>query len=399
MSIAIIGAGASGLVTAHKMQQAGLNVTVLEQTLAVGGVWRYSDARSENDIATAGIEDGFRMTKPAVHALYPTLKTNLPADLMAFRDWKFPDDIEMFPSHTVVQEYLESYYLHFAIPVRFQCRVISAKKLDQWQLEIESPDGVTVESFDYLVVCNGHYSQARIPDYAGMDLFRGKIMHSQDYRGPVKYKGERVLVIGSSYSGLDIARECSQFCQVFVSTRNQKPVNLDPSLNVTRVDEIVRFTEDGGVTASGEEYRLDRIIFATGYLYHYPFLNKGVTNGFRVHDLLLDLIWKQDPTLAFVGLPKTVVPFHLAEYQAEYLAAVYTNKIKLDTSNEIMKNQHPKRREDEHSFGYPFEFEYCDYLAGFYNGPAVPKWRHDLRSSIVALREQNIVYSVIKDNE
>jgi hypothetical protein len=41
---------------------------------------------------------------------------------------------------------------------------------------------VCVQDFDAVVVCNGHFSEANLPDVAGMEVFPGQQLHSHNYR-------------------------------------------------------------------------------------------------------------------------------------------------------------------------------------------------------------------------
>ena len=48
MNVAVIGAGAAGLVTAHELNRAGHEVTVIEQLGHVAGVWQYHEGVEED---------------------------------------------------------------------------------------------------------------------------------------------------------------------------------------------------------------------------------------------------------------------------------------------------------------------------------------------------------------
>ena len=107
MKVAIIGAGAAGLVTAHELIRADHDLTVFEQDDHVAGVWQYHE----------GVEDDLLgHTQNRVHSsLYDSLQTNLSRDLMAFLDFTFDtagggqDDWPRFPHHTQVAEYLNRF--------------------------------------------------------------------------------------------------------------------------------------------------------------------------------------------------------------------------------------------------------------------------------------------------
>jgi hypothetical protein len=102
----------------------------------------------------------------------------------------------------------------------------------------------------------------------------------------------------------------------------------------------------GGDEALEHVEHVDAVILCTGYDYHFPFLEHGVVDGHdqdgdggrdggsrqlvtsesrRVHPLYLQLFHAKYPSLAFVGIPHSVVPNPLHEFQATYLAAVFGN--------------------------------------------------------------------------
>ena len=63
------------------------------------------------------------------------------------------------------------------------------------------------EQFDAVVVCNGHYSDPRIPNIPGADDFPGEQLHSHNFRTNHEFRGKTVVIMGASASGQDIARE------------------------------------------------------------------------------------------------------------------------------------------------------------------------------------------------
>ena len=81
MKVAVIGAGAAGLVAARELLKARHDVSVFEQSSRVGGIWVYQASSEPDPLGQAG---------PRLHAsMYESLRTNLPRDLMAFFDFSF----------------------------------------------------------------------------------------------------------------------------------------------------------------------------------------------------------------------------------------------------------------------------------------------------------------------
>ena len=60
------------------------------------------------------------------------------------------------------------------------------------------------ETFDAVMVCNGHFSEPHLPWVPGSDAFPGSQLHSHSYRRPERFAGQTVAVVGASFSALDI---------------------------------------------------------------------------------------------------------------------------------------------------------------------------------------------------
>jgi cation diffusion facilitator CzcD-associated flavoprotein CzcO len=71
--------------------------------------------------------------------------------------------------------------------------------------------GIKTEKFDAVVCCVGIYHDPNLPQVTGMENFPGKQLHCHNYRRNKSFKGEAVLVVGASFSGLKLI---SQFKSV-----------------------------------------------------------------------------------------------------------------------------------------------------------------------------------------
>ncbi|KAJ3099115.1 hypothetical protein HDU96_010819 [Phlyctochytrium bullatum] len=77
------------------------------------------------------------------------------------------------------------------------------------------------ETFDFVIVATGHHWKPRLPEFEGMEKFKGGMMHSHSYRVPYPFKDSRVLIVGVGNSGMDLAAELSYHAkQVMLSTRS-----------------------------------------------------------------------------------------------------------------------------------------------------------------------------------
>ena len=107
--VAVIGAGAAGLVCARELLREQHKPVVFEQSTAVGGVWvcEPNNASSHSP-------------------MYEGLVTNLTKEQMQFSDFAFPDACPEYPKRAQVLAYLEAFADQFAIRelVRFRTKEI-----------------------------------------------------------------------------------------------------------------------------------------------------------------------------------------------------------------------------------------------------------------------------------
>lgn len=54
-----------------------------------------------------------------------------------------------------------------------------------------------------------HFTVPQIPHIEGIEKYKGRHLHSHNYREPSPYAGSRVVILGAAASGLDISLELS----------------------------------------------------------------------------------------------------------------------------------------------------------------------------------------------
>jgi cation diffusion facilitator CzcD-associated flavoprotein CzcO len=416
--IAVIGAGAAGLAAARVISREGWTPTVLEKEVQGGGVWRYKDYSSSSDSAVNDKKD---------RPVYRGLRTNLPKELMAFREFPFstssPKNDASFVTHAQVQDYLLDYQATFGLEqyIRFGCQVQQLKVMipqdddrnnddnyssriapqnkkdpSSWptfQLEWQDTTTGTLHSeiFDAVLVCNGHYAAPSTPSVPGLvENFKGKVMHSIEYDNPKDFTGQAVLCVGGRASGADLAREISQYANhVYLSDSTCAQVQEDGKVTLvpktTRIEPNgeIRFGNEGNSDecSSIRPTNVDTIIFCSGYDYHFPFLNDrsksnlelNVIPGERRVSPLFQQLWHaRHPSLAFVGLPHSVVPFPLFELQVEAVCEQWNHcrlpalKERLDSAQQDASSGGPKQGgrvpQDTHFMG-DFQWDYCRDMA------------------------------------
>jgi cation diffusion facilitator CzcD-associated flavoprotein CzcO len=192
-AVGIVGGGVSGLVTAKVLQSDGFDVTVFEKEREIGGVW-------------------------ASTRTYPDLRTNNTRELYEFSDLAYPADTDVFPTADQVRDYLNAYADRFGVRdlVRLRTEVLSVSRLAsadtqahrKFRLRTMDSGGsgaVTDNEFDYVVICNGVFSEPFVPDIEGADRFAGTLLHSSELTDTEQLNGKRTVVVGAGKSALDCA--------------------------------------------------------------------------------------------------------------------------------------------------------------------------------------------------
>ena len=85
---------------------------------------------------------------------------------------------------------------------------------------IQDTQEARTETFDALVVCNGHYSEPRVPAIPGSQEFPGRQLHTHNFRENSCFAGQTVVVMGASASGQDIAREIADVAKTVSAMGN-----------------------------------------------------------------------------------------------------------------------------------------------------------------------------------
>ncbi|XP_059164840.1 uncharacterized protein LOC131947629 [Physella acuta] len=332
VSVAVVGAGAAGLCALRHLALPGvssvnLTATCFEQSPRVGGTWYYTE-----DIGT----DKYGL--PVHSSMYKHLRTNLPVECMAFPDYPFPKQQPSFVEHEVVLKYLEDYAHNFNLTkyIKFLTKVKKIRPVSDegskfkvnWEVttcSVANPGVEQTQTFNAVLLCNGHYAKPLVPDIPGVNSFPGQVTHSHDYRRTDGCDGKVVVILGAASSGIDISLEMSAVAkQVYLSHNKptlttKLPDNLHQKPGIKRVDNsMIEFLDGSSVEA-------DVLMFCTGYHYDYHFLDKDcgiVVHEERVTPLYKHLISSKYPSLGIVGICKQIVPFPMFDVQVRFFRSV-----------------------------------------------------------------------------
>ncbi|PQQ04782.1 flavin-containing monooxygenase FMO GS-OX-like 4 [Prunus yedoensis var. nudiflora] len=266
----------------------------------------------------------------------------------------------------------------------------------KWKVKSKSKggDGVDDEIYDAVVVCNGHYTEpvllkSQVSIHGKESNFTAIITAIQNhFEIRTRLIGYIILIItGGAASSADISRELAGVAkEVHIASRSvaDEAFGKQPGYDNMWLHSMIKSAHDDGSVAfqDGSVVVADIILHCTGYKYHFPFLE---TNGIvTVDDNRVGPLYKHvfppalAPSLSFVGLPWKVVPFPEFELQSKWIAGLLSNRIALPSKEEMMEDIKafyslleasgiPKRY--THNLG-DCQFEYNDWLAALCGCPS-----------------------------
>ncbi len=178
--VAIVGSGFSGLGMAVRLKQEGIDdFVVLERAENLGGTWR------ENT--------------------YPGCACDVPSHLYSFSFAPNPDWSRTFSPQPEIWEYLRRVSRDHGIDphIRYRHEVTSARwdgAEELWRIHTSAGE-LTAEM---LVAGAGPLSDPKLPNIDGIDSFEGTIFHSAHWNHEHALDGERVAVIGTGASSIQL---------------------------------------------------------------------------------------------------------------------------------------------------------------------------------------------------
>lgn len=179
LRIAVIGAGASGLMSLIKLREAGItDVTIFEKAASLGGTWR--DNR------------------------YPGLSCDVPS--LAYR-YSFEPNSEW--SHVCapgpeILGYLKNVARKHDLErdIRYGREVLAADYADgKWHIVTSKGEE---GRFDAVLAAAGVLHHPALPDIEGLDTFAGEAFHTARWPENLSLKGKRVGIVGTGSTATQI---------------------------------------------------------------------------------------------------------------------------------------------------------------------------------------------------
>jgi cation diffusion facilitator CzcD-associated flavoprotein CzcO len=204
--IVVIGAGQAGLSSAYHLKRRGLapnrGFVVLDQSPNAGGAWQFRWPS---------------LTLSTVNRIH-----DLPG--MPFADAVDAGATEV-QAAVAVPRYYAAYESAFELPVYRPVTVKVVCDRDGW-LNIET-DRIDVVARG-IINATGTWETPYIPEYPGASTFRGRQLHTRDYRTAAEFVGKHVVIVGGGISALQLLDEISRVTTTTWVTRRAPEFRTGP---------------------------------------------------------------------------------------------------------------------------------------------------------------------------
>ena len=224
----VVGAGFAGMYALHRLRRMGMTVRVFEAGDGVGGTWywnRYPGARCDVE------------SMEYSYSFDPELE----------QEWVWPDkyskqeDILRYANHVADRFDLRR-------DIQFETRIKSAiydKASNRWTVATDKGDTVSAQ---FCIMAVGNLSTPRVPDFKGIERFKGEWYHSGLWpKEGVDFTGKRVGIVGTGSTGIQIIPQVApqaKHLHVFQRTANYSlPARNGPLPEAVRAAHKKKYRE------------------------------------------------------------------------------------------------------------------------------------------------------------
>jgi 4-hydroxyacetophenone monooxygenase len=182
--VLVVGTGFSGIGTAVRLQQLGIPYSVVDMQPRIGGTWERNQ--------------------------FPEARVDTTSYVYQF------SFVERYPwsQHYAPQEQVRKYLEHVASTygvtpnIRLSTQVIESRfdaATGLWEVLMQDGEGRQWhEQANFIVSASGLFSTPKRPDFEGVDVFGGPMVHSAQWDPDFDPTGKRVGIIGNGSTGVQI---------------------------------------------------------------------------------------------------------------------------------------------------------------------------------------------------
>ena len=249
VDVVVIGAGQAGLATAWALARQGFppgsGFVVLDADDAPGGAWQHR---------------------------WPSLTVGSTHRVHDLPGLPFEPDADDLRAADAVPAYFAEYERRFDLPVHRPVRVRGVHRTDDDRFRVGTDSGDWTARA--VVNATGTWTRPFVPRYPGQELFRGRQLHTVEYRSAAEFAGRHVVVVGGGASATQLLAEISTVTSTTWVTRRppvwrEGPFDEDAGRRaVAMVEEAVREGRGPG-----------SVVGVTGLLTSTPYVLDGLDRG------------------------------------------------------------------------------------------------------------------------
>lgn len=195
--VVVVGAGMSGILAAHRLSQAGVDVQVLEKNSDVGGTW--------------------------LENTYPGCRVDSSNHVYSYSFAQRSDWPYHFSTQDVLLDYFRSCTERFGLrdKIRFDTEVESMNwdsATNEWVIVARDTATAATSSLraNAVISAVGQLNRPKMPSIPGIDDFAGPSFHSAAWPENLSLEGKRVAVIGTGASGVQLIPEVAKVAESVV---------------------------------------------------------------------------------------------------------------------------------------------------------------------------------------
>jgi len=201
--IVVIGAGQAGLSSAYHLMKLGLrpgrNFLVLDKNNRPGGAWQHR---------------------------WPSLTLSTVNRVHDLPGMEFSEAVDTGETQAqasiAVPNYFAAYEKRFHLPVYRPVEVkVVCDRFERLRVETNRE----IFSARGIINATGTWETPHIPSYPGAERFKGRQLHSRDYKTAAEFSGQQVIIVGGGISALQHLDEISQVATTHWVTRRAPRFN------------------------------------------------------------------------------------------------------------------------------------------------------------------------------
>ncbi|KAK2770186.1 hypothetical protein FQN53_005696 [Emmonsiellopsis sp. PD_33] len=247
-----VGAGATGLCTAYKMERALSNYELVcyEKNSNVGGTW--------------------------LENRYPGCACDVPAHIYTYTFEPNPNWSSYYAYAPEILQYFKGFCEKHDLQkyVKLEHKVLSARWLEergQYEVIVEHA-GKTFKDYAHVLINgSGMLNKWRWPDIDGLNSFKGPLVHSANWDDSIELEGKRVAVLGTGSSAIQIipqAQKIASHLKCFMSTTRRGNTWIAPPMPRVEVETSTEEKAEA-VPTNGEKQKEEEMTNADIQQYFY----------------------------------------------------------------------------------------------------------------------------------